>query len=308
MTSPISGFEGRRRRSAGDMAVGGVEMEEKIIGVVGCGIMGSGIVQTCARAGLKTIVKEATAGILETGLRRVAEDLDRLTQKGMLSAGDKEAIWARIRGVVDLGALTECGIVIEAIVEDVGKKKDLFKQLGAISRPDAILASNTSSFSITELASVTPNPERVVGFHFFYPVPMMELVEIVRTELTSDKALRASLELAGILGKKPIVVGDTPGFVVNRLLVPYFLDAIRVLEDGLATVDDIDQGMTKGAGFVIGPFRLLDHVGLDTIYAIAESFYHEFREPRFAPPPLLKRMVLAGKLGRKTGKGFYNYG
>jgi 3-hydroxybutyryl-CoA dehydrogenase len=206
-----------------------------------------------------------------------------------------------------LSELIECNFIIEAVIENIDVKKLLFEELGAIFTSETILASNTSSYSITELASVTRFPERVVGFHFFYPVPTMRLVEVVKTGWASKFAIEESLKLAKALGKDPIIVPDKPGFVVNRLLIPYFLDSIRILEEGLASIEDIDKGMTEGAGFVIGPFRLLDHIGLDTMYQIANSLYDEFKEKKFAPPPLLKRMVMAGKLGRKTGRGFYTY-
>jgi 3-hydroxybutyryl-CoA dehydrogenase len=277
------------------------------IGVVGCGIMGSGIVQVCARAGFTTWVREISDELLASGKKKVTQSLDREVQKGNLPKENHKAILGRMRWTTTVSDLKACDFVIEAIIEDIQVKKNLFKELGDIFEAETILASNTSSFSITELTSVTRFPERVVGFHFFYPVPMMKLIEVVKTEITSQNAIRNSLELAGELHKDPIVVPDKPGFVVNRLLVPYFLDSIRVLEEGLGCVEDIDKAMTKGAGFVIGPFRLLDHVGLDTMYHIANSFYDELKEKRFAAPPLLKRMVMAGHLGRKTGKGFYTY-
>jgi 3-hydroxybutyryl-CoA dehydrogenase len=282
-------------------------MKRKVIGVLGCGIMGSGIVAVCAKAGFKTWVREVSMELLESGMKKINKILDQDINKGNMTNGEKNDILSRIKGTTELKELKECEFVIEAVVENIEIKKQLFKELGEICLPDTILASNTSSCSITELASATKFPERVVGFHFFYPVPIMKLVEIVKTELTSERAVKKSSELAEELKKDAIIVSDKPGFVVNRLLVPYFLDSIRALEEGLASVEDIDKGMIEGAGFAIGPFRLLDHIGLDTIYYIANSFYNEFKERRFAPPPLLKRMVMAGKLGRKTGKGFYTY-
>jgi 3-hydroxybutyryl-CoA dehydrogenase len=282
-------------------------MKRKVIGVLGCGIMGSGIVAVCAKAGFKTWVREVSMELLESGMKKINKILDQDINKRNMTNGEKNDILSRIKGTTELKELKECEFVIEAVVENIEIKKQLFKELGEICLPDTILASNTSSCSITELASATKFPERVVGFHFFYPVPIMKLVEIVKTELTSESAVKKSSELAEELRKDAIIVSDKPGFVVNRLLVPYFLDSIRALEEGLASVEDIDKGMIEGAGFAIGPFRLLDHIGLDTIYYIANSFYNEFKERRFAPPPLLKRMVMAGKLGRKTGKGFYTY-
>jgi 3-hydroxybutyryl-CoA dehydrogenase len=282
-------------------------MKRKVIGVLGCGIMGSGIVAVCAKAGFNTWVREVSMELLESGMKKINKILDQDINKGNITNGEKNDILSRIKGTTELKELKECEFVIEAVVENIEIKKQLFKELGEICLPDTILASNTSSCSITELASATKFRERVVGFHFFYPVPIMKLVEIVKTELTSESAVKKSSELAEALKKDAIIVSDKPGFVVNRLLVPYFLDSIRALEEGLASVEDIDKGMIEGAGFAIGPFRLLDHIGLDTIYYIANSFYNEFKERRFAPPPLLKRMVMAGKLGRKTGKGFYTY-
>lgn len=284
-----------------------MQMENKTIGVVGCGTIGCGIVQVCGQSGFNTVVKEVSDESLEACKQKVTHELNRATEKGNLSGEESESILSRIKWTTQLSDLKGCYFVIEAVTEDIEIKRDLFKEMGNLFGADTILASNTSSYSITELASATRSPERVVGFHFFYPVPMMKLVEVVKTEIASETAIRESLRLARELGKDPIVVPDRPGFVVNRLLIPYFLDSIRVLEQGLASVEDIDKGMTEGAGFVIGPFRLLDHVGLDTIYYAANNFYNEFKETRFAPPPLLKRMVVAGNLGKKTGKGFYTY-
>ena len=277
------------------------------VGVVGCGIMGSGIAQVFAQAGFRTWVRELSGELLELGRQRVTEGLDREIKKGHLSSEARNEVLARIGWITELSKTKECDFVIEAVSEDIGIKKELFKALGELLGAEKILATNTSSFSVAELASVTKFPERVVGFHFCYPVPMMKLVEVVKTETASEEAIDRSLKLARELGKNPIVVPDRPGFIVNRLLQPYFLDSIRVLEEGLASVEDIDKAMTEGAGFVIGPFRMLDHVGLDTIYHIANSLYNELKEKRFAPPPLLKRMVMSGTLGRKTGIGFYTY-
>lgn len=282
-------------------------MPEKTIGIVGCGIMGAGIVQVCAQAGFTTWVRELSDDLLSSGKQRVAKSLDSQVQKGQLSKKSRDVILSRTNWTTRLKDLKDCDFVIEAVIEDIEVKKKLFEELGDMLDAEKVIASNTSSYSITELASAARYPERVVGFHFFYPVPMMALVEVVKSEIASGTAVKRATELAVKLGKEPIEVPDKPGFVVNRLLVPYFLDSIRVLEEGLAGAGDIDKAMTKGAGFVIGPFRLLDHIGLDTIYYIANSFYDEFKEKRFASPPLLKRMVMAGNLGRKTGRGFYTY-
>jgi 3-hydroxybutyryl-CoA dehydrogenase len=282
-------------------------MVNRAVGIVGCGTMGSGIAQICAQAGYKTWVKELSKELLESARQKTSKNLNREVEDGKLSSLNRDEILGRIKWTTELSEIKECTFIIEAVFENIDIKKNLFKELGAIFAPETILASNTSSYSITELASVTRFPERVVGFHFFYPVPMMNLVEVVKTGLASNAAIEESLKLAKALGKDTIIVPDKPGFVVNRLLIPYFLDSIRILEEGLASVEDIDKGMTEGAGFVIGPLRLLDHVGLDTMYHIANSLYDEFKEKRFAPPPLLKRMVMAGQLGRKAGKGFYTY-
>jgi 3-hydroxybutyryl-CoA dehydrogenase len=282
-------------------------MVNRAVGIVGCGTMGSGIAQICAQAGYKTWVKELSKELLESARQKTSKNLNREVEDGKLSSLNRDEILGRIKWTTELSEIKECTFIIEAVFENIDIKKNLFKELGAIFAPETILASNTSSYSITELASITRFPERVVGFHFFYPVPMMNLVEVVKTGLASNAAIEESLKLAKALGKDTIIVPDKPGFVVNRLLIPYFLDSIRILEEGLASVEDIDKGMTEGAGFVIGPLRLLDHVGLDTMYHIANSLYDEFKEKRFAPPPLLKRMVMAGQLGRKAGKGFYTY-
>lgn len=282
-------------------------MDGRVIGVLGCGIMGSGIVEVCAKAEYATWVREVDGKALEAGKARVVASLDEQVKKGSLDDRKKGDIFARIKWTTELEDLKGAGFVIEAVTEDIGVKKRIFEELGTVLDPETVLASNTSSYSITELASVTRAPERVVGLHFFYPVPLMKLVEVVKTEVASPEAVSRSLRLAEELGKDAILVMDKPGFVVNRLLIPYFLDAIRALEEGVAGVQDIDKAMTGGAGFAIGPFRLLDHVGLDTIYSCSKSLYDELKEKRFAPPPLLKRMVLAGHLGRKSGKGFYEY-
>jgi len=284
-----------------------MEVREMKIGVVGCGTMGSGIAAVFAKGGFMTTVNEITSDALFAAKSRLEKKIGRESEKGKISAEESEMILRRLKWKADISELEDCGLVIEAIIEDKKEKIELFQKLERVCNDQCVFASNTSSYSITELACAVQRTERVIGMHFFYPVEMMKLIEIVRSEVSSDKAISIAEEVADTLGKSHIVVKDTPGFVVNRLLIPYFLDSIRVLEEGLSSAEVIDRGMTEGGGFVIGPFRLLDHVGLDTIYYIAKSFYNEFYDKRFAPPPLLKRMVLAGKLGRKSGEGFYRY-
>jgi 3-hydroxybutyryl-CoA dehydrogenase len=282
-------------------------MREKKMGIVGCGIIGSGIAEVCAKAGYETWVREINEEALGLGRTRIEKSLSREVKKGNLTQAGSAEILNRFKWTTEMTDFNETSFVVEAVIEDIETKKGVFKELDDILGAEAIVASNTSSYSITELASVSKRPERVVGFHFFYPATMMKLVEVVKTSMVSAQAIEAAMSLARSLGKNPILVPDRPGFLVNRLLLPYYLDSIRVLEEGLASVEDIDKGMTEGGGFPIGPLRLLDHIGLDTIYSMANSFYDELREKKFAPPPLLKRMVLAGNLGRKTGKGFYEY-
>lgn len=282
-------------------------MITKIIGIIGCGTMGSGIARICAQAGFKTIIKEVSYEFVERGKKSIIAKLNRDVEKRCLSSDERDAVLSRVSWTTELNGLLECNFVIEAMIEDIDLKKKLFRELGDITNAEIPLASNTSSYSITELASVTRCPERVIGLHFFYPVAAMKLVEVVKTDITSQVTVNEVLELAGELGKETITVSDRPGFLVNRLLFPYFLDCIRVLDERLGSIEDIDKAMTAGAGFPIGPFRLLDHLGLDMIYYVASSLYNELKEKRFAPPPLLKRMVMSGHFGRKTGKGFYDY-
>lgn len=279
----------------------------KTVGVVGCGLMGSGIVQVSAQAGLKTIVREADQAFLDKGLGRIKKFLDDGVTKGKVTAEDRDKTLANVSGTVKLEDLAGCDLVIEAVTENIEVKKTVFSTLDAVCAPDAVLATNTSSLSVTEIAAFAKKPERVLGLHFFNPVPLMKLVEIVRALSTNDAAFERAKGYVETIGKTPVIVKDAPGFVVNRLLVPYILDAIRVYESGLATKEDIDNGMKLGCGYPMGPLQLLDFVGLDTTYYIANIMFEEFREARFAPPPLLKRMVLAGHLGRKSGRGFYDY-
>jgi 3-hydroxybutyryl-CoA dehydrogenase len=282
-------------------------MEIKKVGVAGCGQMGGGIAQVCAEAGHPVLVREVSDDVLKKGLGRVEAFLGRAVEKGKLTEERKREIRDRIEGTTDTAAFADCDIVIEAVVESLAEKKKLFEALHSVCPEHTLFASNTSSLSITEMAAGSGRPDRFVGLHFFNPVPLMKLVEVVRSPLTSPEAYEAAFAFAGSLGKTPIRAGDKTGFVVNRLLVPYLLDAIRALEGGVASVPDIDEGMRLGCGYPMGPFTLLDFVGLDTTYSIANIMFDEFREQRFAPPPLLKRMVQAGMLGKKSGRGFYDY-
>jgi 3-hydroxybutyryl-CoA dehydrogenase len=277
------------------------------VGVVGCGLMGSGIVQVTAQAGFDTVVIEATDELLQRGLGRVRKALDGLVDKSRLDAAARDAALARVTGGVGLAALKGCDLVIEAMTENQALKNETFASLDEICGPDAILATNTSSCNVTALAAATRRPARVLGLHFFNPVPLMKLVEVARTILTDEAVVKTATEWVRAVGKAPVQTKDATAFIVNRLLVPYLLDAIRVYEGGLASLEDIDQAMKLGCGYPMGPFTLLDLVGLDTALYVADVMFEEFREPRYAPPPLLKRMVLAGHLGRKTGRGFYTY-
>jgi 3-hydroxybutyryl-CoA dehydrogenase len=281
--------------------------EVKRVGVVGCGLMGSGIAQVSAQAGLKTLVREASQEFLDQGLGRIRKFLDGGVAKGKLAADARDATLANLTGTLALEDLSGCDLVIEAVTENIAVKHEVFATLDRVCRPDAVLATNTSSLSVTEIAACAAKPERVLGLHFFNPVPLMKLVEVVRALPTGDAAFDRAMGYVAAIGKTAVVTKDAPGFVVNRLLVPYLLDAVRVYEAGLASREDIDHGMTLGCGHPMGPLTLLDFVGLDTTYFIANIMFEEFREARFAPPPLLKRMVLAGHLGRKSGRGFYDY-
>jgi 3-hydroxybutyryl-CoA dehydrogenase len=277
------------------------------VGVVGCGLMGGGITQVVAQAGLPVTVVEAEAALLERGLAAIRRNLDGLVGKGRLEPGQRDAAWGRIRGTVRLDDLAGADLVIEAITENVALKKETFGRLDRLCAPHAILASNTSSCTITELAAATRRPAQVCGLHFFNPAPVMKLVEVIRTILTADATFQTAWGFVQAIGKTPVAAQDTTGFIVNRLLVPYLLEAVRLLESGVATREDIDEAMKLGCGYPMGPFTLLDLVGLDTTLFVAEVMFAEFREPRYAPPPLLKRMVMAGHLGRKSGKGFYDH-
>jgi 3-hydroxybutyryl-CoA dehydrogenase len=279
----------------------------KTVGVVGCGLMGSGIVQVSAQAGLVTWVREVDKPTLERGLGRIRKFLEDGVAKGKVTAEDRDKVLANIKGTTELRDLAECELVIEAVVESIEAKREVFQALDKLVAPSAVLASNTSSLSITEIAAATGRPERVLGLHFFNPVPLMKLVEIIRALPTNEPAFEAAKGFVERIGKTAVVAKDTPGFVVNRLLVPYLLDAVRVFESGVASKEDIDNGMKLGCGYPMGPLTLLDFVGLDTTYYIANIMFEEFKQPQYAAPPLLKRMVLAGYMGRKSGRGFYDY-
>jgi len=282
-------------------------MAIQTVGVLGCGLMGAGIAQVAAAAGFKTIVLEVNEGVLQKGLGRIDKFLSDGVAKGKLAAADREKTLSNLTGTTAYRDLEDCDLVVEAIVENVEVKKQAYAQVEAHVGPACLIASNTSSLSITELAAGTTRPDKVGGLHFFNPVPLMKLVEVIRALTTSEATYNELFAFATALGKEPITAPDKGGFIVNRLLVPYLLDAIRCLEEGLGTVEDIDKGMKLGCGHPMGPLTLLDFVGLDTTYYIANIMFDEFRETRFAPPPLLKRMVLAGHHGRKSGKGFYDY-
>jgi 3-hydroxybutyryl-CoA dehydrogenase len=282
-------------------------MEIKTVAVVGCGLMGSGIAEIAARSGYDTIVREVDEGLLEKGIGRIRKSMDRAVDKGKMEAEDRDAALGRIRGTTSLDDLEAADLVVEAIVENLDAKKELFSALDRICPEHTILASNTSSLTVTGMAAATGRPDRFVGLHFFNPVPVMKLVEVVRTIATGQEAYEAALDFARQLGKEPIEAKDASGFIVNRLLVPYMLDAIRSLEQGLGSIEDIDKGMVLGTGYPMGPFTLADFVGIDTLFRIAEIMYEEYAETRFAPPPLLRRMVTFGYHGRKSGKGFYDY-
>jgi 3-hydroxybutyryl-CoA dehydrogenase len=279
----------------------------KTVGVLGCGLMGAGIAQVCAAAGYTTIVREVEEPFLQKGLGRIEKFLAGGVEKGKVTAEEKAQTLGRLSGTTTLADLAACDLVIEAIVENIDEKAKSYAALEAVLGSQAIFCSNTSSLCITELASKTKRPDRFAGLHFFNPVPIMKLVEVIRGLSTSDETYRTVFAFAQALGKEPITAPDKPGFIVNRLLVPYLLDAVRAYEQGLGTIEDIDKGMKLGCGYPMGPFTLLDFVGLDTTYYIANIMFDEYREPAYAPPPLLKRMVLAGRLGKKSGQGFYKY-
>ncbi|MGA3177401.1 MAG: 3-hydroxybutyryl-CoA dehydrogenase [Candidatus Acidiferrum sp.] len=277
------------------------------VGVVGCGLMGSGIAQVSAQAGFQTVVREVSVELVEKGLKGIEKNLARLVEKGSLTEAAKGEIRGRLKGTTSLEDLKDCDVIVEAIIEQLPAKRELFSALDVICGPNTIFASNTSSLTITEIAAATKRPQRFVGLHFFNPVPVMKLVEVVRTIATDLSVYEEMVGFGAKLGKTPVRAQDGGGFIVNRLLVPYLLDAIRALEEGVGSVLDIDNSMKLGCGYPMGPFTLLDFVGLDTTYYISQIMFDEFKEKRFAAPPLLKRMVLAGWHGKKSGRGFYDY-
>ncbi|MFZ0794678.1 MAG: 3-hydroxybutyryl-CoA dehydrogenase [Candidatus Korobacteraceae bacterium] len=286
-------------------------MNIKKVGVLGCGLMGSGIAQVASTAGLDVIVFEQEQRFLDKGFAGIEKSLSRMVErgpaKGGLTAEQKTEAQSRLKGTLNMQDLAHCDIVIEAIIENVAEKRKTYAQLDAIVKKDAIFATNTSSISVTELMTATKRPEHFIGLHFFNPVPMMKLVEVVKTIATAPEVYDAAVEFGTKLGKVPVRTSDKTGFIVNRLLVPYLLDAIRAYEEGVGSITDIDEAMKLGCGYPMGPFTLLDFVGLDTTYYITHVMYDEFKERRFASPPLLKRLVMAGWYGRKSGKGFYDY-
>ncbi|HVS13940.1 MAG TPA: 3-hydroxybutyryl-CoA dehydrogenase [Thermoanaerobaculia bacterium] len=283
----------------------GTEHGIERVGVAGCGLMGRGIAEVCALAGYRTVVREVEQGLLDRGLEAIARSLGKSVEKGRLEPAAAAAARERLGATLEVTRLAECDLVIEAIVENLDAKRALFQELDARAPPATLLASNTSSLTLTQLAASTGRGDRFLGLHFFNPVPAMRLVEVVGTLLTSEQTLALGRSFVESLGKTPVACKDNSGFIVNRLLVPYLLDAIRALENGVGSVEDIDVAMKLGCGYPMGPFTLLDFVGLDTVLFIADIMFDEYRERRFAPPPLLKQMVQAGRLGRKSGRGFY---
>ena len=277
------------------------------VGVLGCGLMGSGIAQVCAQSGHRTIVREVDERLVEKGLGRIRAFLDAGVARGKTTPAARDSVLANLSGTTDVADLAGAEVVVEAIVENLDAKREMLAALEAVVGPRTLVASNTSSLCITEMAAAMQHPDRFLGVHFFSPVPVMKLVEVIRGLATSDETYRRGMEFARTLGKDPVTAPDRPGFIVNRLLIPYLLDAIRAYESGVGTIEDIDKGMKMGCGHPMGPFKLLDFIGLDTTYYIANIMYEEFRDPAYAAPPLLRRMVTAGRLGRKSGRGFYTY-
>jgi len=277
------------------------------VGVLGCGLMGAGIAQVAATAGYKTVVKEVAEEYLKKGMAGIDKSLSKFAEKGTITADLRTQTLERLKGTTKFEDLADCDVVIEAITENLQLKRDTYSTIDKIVKPTAIFASNTSSLVITEMMTATKRVDRFIGLHFFNPVPLMKLVEVVGTITTAPAVMDEAMRFASSLGKVPIRTTDRSGFIVNRLLVPYLLDAVRALEEGVGKVEDIDKGMKLGCGYPMGPFTLLDFVGLDTTYYIANIMFDEFRERRFAPPPLLKRLVLAGHNGKKSGRGFYDH-
>jgi len=277
------------------------------VGVLGCGLMGSGIAQVCAQAGYRTVVREVDQARVDGGLGRIEQFLENGVARKKLTAEARDSTMGRLSGSTSVDALADCDLIIEAIVENVDAKRAVFSEVEAVVGSGTVFCSNTSSVCITELAAATRRPDKFAGLHFFSPVPVMNLVEVIRGLTTTDDTYRRVFDFAGSLGKQPVTAPDRPGFIVNRLLIPYLLSAVKAFESGCGTLEDMDTAMTLGCGHPMGPFTLLDFVGLDTTYYIANIMFEEFRDAAYAPPPLLKRMVLAGRLGRKSGHGFYQY-
>ncbi len=283
------------------------ELEIEKVGVAGCGLMGSGIAEVAAKAGIEVVVREIDDTALARGRSRIVKSLERAVSKGKLDGAGRDQALASMTFTTSLDRFADCDLIVEAIVESLDAKKDLFGYLDGVCPATTIFASNTSSLTITDMAAATDRPDRVIGLHFFNPVPVMKLVEVVRTIVTSQETFDTVSDFAKRVGKIPIAAKDNSGFVVNLLLVPYMLDAIRQVERGVATIEDIDKAMTLGCGYPMGPFILGDFVGIDTLYRVAEIMYEEYREERYAAPPLLKRLVTMGRFGRKTGAGFYDW-
>jgi len=282
-------------------------MEIRKVGVVGCGLMGSGIAQVAAMAGCPTVVREVSEELLKKGVSSIEKSLAKFVEKGQLSPEKRAQTLGRLKPATELDDFADCDLVIEAVTENLELKRKTFAELDGIVKPEAIFASNTSSLSITEMMTTTRRAPRFLGLHFFNPVPLMKLVEVVQTVVTDSAVVKIGLDYARRVGKTPILTKDRAGFIVNRLLVPYLLDSIRAFEEGFGSIEDIDNGMKLGCNHPMGPLTLNDFVGIDTTYYIAEILFNEYREKRFAPPPLMKRMVMAGLFGRKSGKGFYDY-
>jgi 3-hydroxybutyryl-CoA dehydrogenase len=277
------------------------------IGVVGCGLMGSGITQVCAQSGYQVVVSEVKDELLNKGLASINSRLTKGVEQGRLSAQDKDLTMARIKGTINTGDFADCDLVVEAATENIDIKKKIFAELGKVCPGDTILVTNTSVLSVIDIAMVTARADKVLGLHFFNPVPVMQLVEVIKTIATSEDTLGISIEFVKSLGKRPVITHDTPGFIVNRILTPFLLNAIRMLENGVATREDIDTAINLGLNHPIGPLKLLDLIGIDTVFNGASGIYEETKDPQYAPPPLMKKMITAGWLGRKTGKGFYDY-
>ncbi|HEX6110405.1 MAG TPA: 3-hydroxybutyryl-CoA dehydrogenase [Ktedonobacteraceae bacterium] len=277
------------------------------VGVVGCGLMGGGIAQTCAQSGYEVIVREVNQQLLDKGVARIQSAWDMMASKGKLTQGQVDENRSRLHGTLSLEDFADCDLVIEAVIENMEEKMRLFPTLDRILKPDAFILSNTSSLNVTQMGAITKRPDKVCGLHFFNPAPVMKLVEVVRTISTSEETIETVKQFAISLGKTPVLAKDTAGFIVNFLLIPYLLAAIRMLENGMATRDDIDTAMKLGCGYPMGPFTLLDYVGLDTTLWAAEAIYEEYKDSLYAPPPLLRRMVISGMYGKKSGRGFYDY-